>query len=641
MSLHIIFFGIVGRRDSYPLPCEVGDIEVIEKPFHLCAWALIGGLLTACGSGSNDTTSPGNTQGPVEATTPSGADSTNSSTEGVSTESEPAESVPVVSVEGETGASAPQDTSGNSGAGSTETNPTNPQSDGEQASSEAEDSDGGQSTSNNQRVNFGTAKLLVDLVPNGDSYPAKFHRAGDKLYFWTIDTDPRFGRCSRHWGSLDDSYKDIAFNLVATHPETGAVSMNSQIMTLGDFAEDPNYACAGYNSSVMQVFKQQWIPSPSATGEQQFVLHFDSYSLGPDQAWTTDGSTIQSRQQDLDRTDEQLFFEGDKVFFVDATGISVADTLSGDRRKLYEINGERYYSQIKRIAKSPARQATFEIAVAPNRYQIWMYDLDTDEWAKKFSIKPDSSIYEHYETLLVDGETLLSLGNNPIEYEFALGYSSNYGDVTSFDILTDASPSISYANPAGTHNSAGDGGSRELVYSTTDFSTEPYITSVWMYREERIEKLFSASDLAYQDSRVITGNDGKIYITGTKVQQDWPNYTRSLELWSYDPQSEQLVELSDDDWHALKHDHPTPDEDYLFRYLNTPDGLMFVNLKDDTGREVWFTDGTREGTRQLADINPGTGNSDPQNFHYSGNAIYFSANDGTHGHEPWMIRILR
>jgi len=32
---------------------------------------------------------------------------------------------------------------------------------------------------------------------------------------------------------------------------------------------------------------------------------------------------------------------------------------------------------------------------------------------------------------------------------------------------------------------------------------------------------------------------------------------------------------------------------------------------------------------------------DPQNIYYSGDAVYFSANDGTHGVEPWMIPISR
>jgi len=177
----------------------------------------------------------------------------------------------------------------------------------------------------------------------------------------------------------------------------------------------------------------------------------------------------------------------------------------------------------------------------------------------------------------------------------------------------------------------------QFFFRTIDFSTEPKVTSIWSYSEGRVENVFSISDSDLNGASVIAGRDGRIYVTGTSEQQR----SDTLELWSYDPQTEQLVELSDDDWYAILFDHPVSDEGFVFRYLNTPDGLVFVNLLEDTGRELWFTDGTREGTRLLADINPGNGNSDPEDMYFGGDAIYFSAKDGTHGREPWMIPISR
>ena len=259
-----------------------------------------------------------------------------------------------------------------------------------------------------------------------------------------------------------------------------------------------------------------------------------------------------------------------------------------------------------------------------------MYDLDTDVWEKKFSIKPDINTYHHQEILLVDGDTLLSLGNDSIENQTALGFSSNFGDVTSFEILTDSRPIISNTSLASNN---------ELFFTSIDYRADPNITSVWGYREERIEKLFSVFENNLRLKQVIEGYNGRIYLTGTRKPENSSNDL--LELWSYDTQTAQLVRLSNDDWYAIIENHPTPDEGYVFRHLNTPDGLIFVNLKEDSGRELWFTDGTREGTRQLTDINPGTGNSDPENFYHSGDAIYFSADDGIHGSEPWMIRISR
>jgi ELWxxDGT repeat protein len=143
------------------------------------------------------------------------------------------------------------------------------------------------------------------------------------------------------------------------------------------------------------------------------------------------------------------------------------------------------------------------------------------------------------------------------------------------------------------------------------------------------------------DWKVITGYNGHTYLTAIKNAGEWPEPSVRLLLWAYDSQSDQLVQLSNDDWYAAIGGHPTPDEGYLFRHLNTPDGLIFVNLTKDTGRELWYTDGTTEGTRQLADINPGSADSNPQNFYHSGDAIYFSADDGVHGREPWRIPISR
>ncbi len=52
------------------------------------------------------------------------------------------------------------------------------------------------------------------------------------------------------------------------------------------------------------------------------------------------------------------------------------------------------------------------------------------------------------------------------------------------------------------------------------------------------------------------------------------------------------------------------------------------------GTELWVTDGTAAGTRQLADIRPGAGASNPIDLTVDGSLVYFAANDGT-GVELW------
>jgi trimeric autotransporter adhesin len=71
--------------------------------------------------------------------------------------------------------------------------------------------------------------------------------------------------------------------------------------------------------------------------------------------------------------------------------------------------------------------------------------------------------------------------------------------------------------------------------------------------------------------------------------------------------------------------------------------LVFSAFGDATGRELWATDGTAAGTVLLADIQPGAGSAiDPYSSAGTGidqaafgNTLFFLADDGVHGREPW------
>jgi ELWxxDGT repeat protein len=53
------------------------------------------------------------------------------------------------------------------------------------------------------------------------------------------------------------------------------------------------------------------------------------------------------------------------------------------------------------------------------------------------------------------------------------------------------------------------------------------------------------------------------------------------------------------------------------------------------GDELWQYDGITASL--VADINPGTGGSNPGDFTIFNNALYFSANDGVNGTEIWNV----
>lgn len=56
------------------------------------------------------------------------------------------------------------------------------------------------------------------------------------------------------------------------------------------------------------------------------------------------------------------------------------------------------------------------------------------------------------------------------------------------------------------------------------------------------------------------------------------------------------------------------------------------------GNELWVTNGKEEGTRLVADINPGTDPSLISEMTIFGDALVFAADDGRRGREPWIIR---
>jgi ELWxxDGT repeat protein len=65
-------------------------------------------------------------------------------------------------------------------------------------------------------------------------------------------------------------------------------------------------------------------------------------------------------------------------------------------------------------------------------------------------------------------------------------------------------------------------------------------------------------------------------------------------------------------------------------------GALFFAAEDRThGLELWRTDGSTAGTQMVKDIFPGIYGSQPYSLVNVGGTVFFSANDGTHGSELW------
>lgn len=73
-----------------------------------------------------------------------------------------------------------------------------------------------------------------------------------------------------------------------------------------------------------------------------------------------------------------------------------------------------------------------------------------------------------------------------------------------------------------------------------------------------------------------------------------------------------------------------------FYYSSAYNQLFFSAGSSTDGFELWKTDGTEEGTKQVKDVNAGSGSSFPENFKQIGNQLFFVANDGVNGKELWV-----
>lgn len=65
--------------------------------------------------------------------------------------------------------------------------------------------------------------------------------------------------------------------------------------------------------------------------------------------------------------------------------------------------------------------------------------------------------------------------------------------------------------------------------------------------------------------------------------------------------------------------------------------LFFLGYTAQFGEEVWYTDGTSEGTKMLSDLNMGNENSRPSDFKVFDNKLFFVATHPSFGRELWYF----
>lgn len=66
-------------------------------------------------------------------------------------------------------------------------------------------------------------------------------------------------------------------------------------------------------------------------------------------------------------------------------------------------------------------------------------------------------------------------------------------------------------------------------------------------------------------------------------------------------------------------------------------GIVFTRATAEHGLELAVSDGTADGTRLLVDLRPGPDSSWPLDFVPAAGRLYFTADDGLHGRELWVL----
>jgi ELWxxDGT repeat protein len=155
-----------------------------------------------------------------------------------------------------------------------------------------------------------------------------------------------------------------------------------------------------------------------------------------------------------------------------------------------------------------------------------------------------------------------------------------------------------------------------------DRETELWVSDGTLAGTRPLSDLSKGRDRLETRLRAVDSN--RLFFAASTPDDGW-------ELWVTDGTSGGTERLT-----SFQTERPF-DDDCCFSGEIHPIGNRVVFAADDgeTGREPWISDGTREGTRVLADLCPGECDSRPGQFSTLSGRLLFAASDGASGRELW------
>ena len=227
-------------------------------------------------------------------------------------------------------------------------------------------------------------------------------------------------------------------------------------------------------------------------------------------------------------------------------------------------------------------------------------------------------------TVLTDGRLLFTADDGVNGSELWITNGTELGTVLLKDIHTPYS-----SGPQGI--TALPDGRAIFQAQSADAGSEPWITDGTPGNTVLLKDIFVGSGSSFASDFTVLPN-GKVLFQAY-------DQTNGYELWITDGTPGSTVLLKNIN-PGISNGYGDSSNPRLFVVL--PNGRAIFQANNATnGTELWITDGSSAETNLLKDINTTTSNgygnpSDPRGLTLIGDKVYFWANDGINGKEPWV-----
>ena len=331
-----------------------------------------------------------------------------------------------------------------------------------------------------------------------------------------------------------------------------------------------------------------------------------------------------------------------------ATGSSNPAALTATQNEIYFYSGTQLFAANRDLetsevipdapASSEAKTATLgELVVVGSENGVWVHNRTTgeSEWiVERTGVRPGSINFAYgsdadvlYFSLgrevwttdgTVAGTNLLPQGLVPVEIStlevlgdqvIVPGWTARVGD---------ASWRASEIGPS--HPKA------EWAIATSKDSTYFVKESNLVFQLWKSDRTSSNTTRLVDFGATDGVHDLEIGIANGEIFVSENGIVDGTNLWKYDAQANEMVRLAQFPRGLSPND------------LIEVDGKLFFSAgTQETGRELWVSDGTVDGTELAAELVAGVLGSNPSNLVASGETLYFAANDLVHGRELWVL----